>query len=108
MENAQFVEKVRMALQLAREEVWDHPIPKTPIRLNMLLRLLSNCYPGYWNEDAENLVDGLLTGDRELALKLNEFDPLTLAFAKRAHRFVERSLDKNPSPKPDHRARKRK
>ena len=107
MEDPQFVEKVRMALQLAREEAWDHQLPRTPIRLSMLLRLLSNRFPAYWNEDAEYLVDGLLAGDRELARKLNEFDPLTMGFAMRTQRFVKRSLDNNPIPASGHRARTR-
>jgi hypothetical protein len=107
LQDTYFVEKVRMALQLAREEAWDHPIPRTPIRLSVLLRLLSNRFPAYWNEDAEYLVDGLLAGDRELALKLNEFDPLTMGFAIRTQRFVKRSPDNNPNPDSGLRARTR-
>ena len=107
MEDPQFVEKVRMALQLAREEVWDHPIPKTPMRLNVLLTMLNNRFPAYWNEEAEKLTDQLRRGSHELALKLDEFDPLTMGFAMRTQRFVKRSLDNNPIPASGRRARTR-
>jgi len=33
LENSRFVEKLRIALELAREESWDHPIPMTTMRL---------------------------------------------------------------------------
>ncbi|MEE4539463.1 MAG: hypothetical protein V2J51_13350 [Erythrobacter sp.] len=107
MEDTHFVEKVRMALQLAREETWDHPIPKTPMRLNVLLTMLNNRFPAYWNEEADRLADELLRSSHALALKLDEFDTLTMGFAMRTQRFVKRSLDNNPSPAPGRRARTR-
>lgn len=107
MEDTHFVEKVRMALQLAREETWGHPIPKTPMRLNVLLTMLNNRFPAYWNDEADKLADELLKGSHELALKLDEFDPRTMGFAMRTQRFVERSLLNNPSPASGRRARTR-
>jgi hypothetical protein len=107
VEDTQFVEKVRIALQLAREEAWDHPIPATTMRLGILLQMVGNRFPAYWNEDADMLARELLTNSPELALKLDEFDPLSLGFAMRTQRFVMRSLDNIPSPKPDRGSRSR-
>lgn len=105
MVDTQFVEKVRIALQLAQEEAWDHAIPTTTMRLGIMLRMVGNRFPVFWNEEADILAGELLTNSPELALKLDEFDALTLGFAMRTHRFVRRAMDKNPSPKPDRRSK---
>lgn len=89
MEDPLFVEKMRIALQLAREEAWDHPIPTTTMRLGLLLQMVCTRFPAYWNYEADMLAGELLTNSRELALKLNEFDASTLGFAMRTQRFVK-------------------
>lgn len=90
MEMGQFTEKLRIALELAREEVWGRPIPKTTMRLGILLQMLSNRFPAYWDENVENMAHALLQDSCELAAKLDEFDSLTLGFAMRTQRFVQK------------------
>ena len=96
MDNSRFAEKLRIALELARKEAWDHPIPKTTMRLSILLQMLSKRFPVYWDEDIDHMLHVLLQDSQELAVKLDEFDSLTLGFAMRTQRFVKRSLDRSP------------
>lgn len=95
MEVTQFAEKLRTALRLARQEIWDNPTPTTTMQLGILLQRLSNRFPAYWDEEPDMLAGELLTSSHELALRLNEFEPLTLGFAMRTHRYVKGSLEKN-------------
>lgn len=86
----QLAEKLRIALELAREEAWGHPIPRATMRLGIILQMLSNRFPDYWDENVDNMAHALLQDSRELAEKLDEFDSLTLGFAMRTQRFMQR------------------
>jgi hypothetical protein len=91
LEISQFVEKLQIALELARQETWDHPVPRDTLRLGILLRMLDCRAPDYWNMEANKLATDLLHNSLNLAQKLNEFDALALGFGMRTQRFFKTS-----------------
>lgn len=96
MSSMQLAEKFNTAFHLAREDAWDHPVPKVPLRLGILLRMLGTRIPSYWEKDPEYCAQALFANSEDLALKLDEFDPLTLGFAMRTQRFLESSRAQDP------------
>ena len=99
LEHDEFTEKLSEAFELAQQEAWEHEIPKTSMRLKLLLRLLSNLFPDFWNQEAGFIARALLNENLDMAVKLNEFDPLTMGFAMRTHRIVSRDFSKQPTSK---------